>query len=407
MRICRYSFCIITMNSKGQVVRFVFKAACAHSEEVILIKAVEEVMAQIRDDMQGTIPQAGLLFCSLDFDHSFILSQIRSVYPAMELIGCTTDGEMSSRLGFSEDSIVLMAFASDTVEIHAGVGRFLSDGGIEAGRKAATTANGKRNQNENRFAVMLSDPLNAGISEVSNGIGEVLGGTFPLIGGASAAHSKRRTTYQFYNDEILTDSVVLLLFSGPVRFSFGILGGHSAIGGKERITSSSKNVLYTIAHIPALEYFRGYIGDNYDLFMNYCLAIFEEGRDGFYVRSAPFCDPEKGTVTLNGVVAQGAYLQIGTADKAVCASTCEKSISIALDRFSGKKPAAALHISCAGRKKMLGTQAFLESQISKQYLKDIPTCGFYAYGEFCPLEPGGESLFHGTTFVTLLIGEEN
>ncbi len=383
---------------------YIFKAAVAHSEEVILAKAVSEVMEQIHDEMQGKIPQAGILFCSLDFDHAYIISQIRAAYPAIELVGCTTDGEMSSQLGFSEDSIVFMAFASDTAEIHGGVGRFLSAGGIEAGRKAATTAAGRRNLKDNRFAIILADPMNAGVSEVSGGIGEVLGETLPLVGGASAAHSKQRTTYQFCNDEILTDSVVLLLFSGPVLFSFGIMGGHSAIGGKEKITSSSKNVLHTVAHRPALEYFRHYAGDKNDLFMNYCLAIFEEGRDSFYVRSAPFSDPLNGTVTLNGVVAEGAYLQIGTADKAVCASSCEKSLSMALDRFPGK-PAAALHFSCAGRKRMLGTQAAIESRISKQFLKDIPTCGFYAYGEFCPLESDGNSLFHGTTFVTLLIGE--
>jgi hypothetical protein len=299
-----------------------------------------------------------------------------------------------------------MAFASDTIEIRAGAGRNVSAVGIEAGREAASIAGGKcSNPSENKFAVMLSDPLNAGVSEVSKGIGEILGEAFPLFGGASAAHSKRRTTHQFCNDEILTDSVVLLLFSGPVLFSYGIMGGHSAMGGKEKITSSSKNVLYTIGDEPALEYFHRYIGKDYDLFMNYCLAVFEEGRDSFYVRSAPFCDVEKGTVTLNGVVKEGAYIQIGTADKDTCADSCVASIRMALKNYPGKRPAAALHFSCAGRKKMLGTQAFLEAQISRRHLIGIPSAGFYAYGEFCPLGQGLPSMFHGTTFVTLLIGE--
>jgi small ligand-binding sensory domain FIST len=79
---------------------------------------------------------------------------------------------------------------------------------------------------------------------------------------------------------------------------------------------------------------------------------------------------------------------------------------MALDTYPGKKPAAAFHVSCAGRKKMMGTQAVRESQISKAYLKDIPSAGYYAYGEFSPLEKGSAAMFHGTTFVTLLIGEE-
>ncbi|NLA86862.1 MAG: hypothetical protein GX847_06165, partial [Clostridiales bacterium] len=260
-------------------------------------------------------------------------------------------------------------------------------------------------KDEGKFAVILSDPLNAGVSDVSKGIGEVLGESFPLIGAASSAHSKRRTTYQFSNDQILTDSVVLLLFSGPVLFSFGIRGGHSAIGGREKITSSEKNVIYTINDKPALEYFHRYVGDDYDLFMNYCLAIYEEGAETFYVRSAPFCDPETGSVSLNGVVSEGAYIQIGTADKNECARSCQKSIETAIGSYPGAKPAAALFFSCAGRKKMLGTQTSQEYQLAKTSLNRIPFCGFYAYGELCPLEKNKKTLFHGTTFVTLLIGE--
>ena len=139
--------------------------------------------------------------------------------------------------------------------------------------------------------------------------------------------------------------------------------------------------------------------------MNYCLAIYEEGRKGFYVRSAPFCDPETGTVTLNGVISEGAYVQIGTADKNSCIDSCSNSIQMALDSYPGLKPAAALHFSCAGRKMILGSQVVQETETVRKHLGDIPFCGYYAYGEFCPLEKGSRSLFHGTTFVTLLIGE--
>ena len=384
------------------------KTAVAHSEDTIVSKAVDEVLDQIKAELGDVEPQAGILFCSPDLEHPYILSRLRAAYPAIELIGCSADGELSSPGGLSEDAIVLMVIASDCLEIRAGAGKDLSGGGIDAGREAAGGASSamRLNRGENRFGLIISDPLNAGVSEVSNGIAEVLGEAFPLFGGASSAHSKRRTTYQFCNGEILTDSVVLLLVSGPVLFSFGIKGGHSAIGGRDKITSSSRNVLYTIGDKTALDYFRGYIGDNYDLFMNYCIAIFEEGRESFYVRSAPFCDPEAGTVTLNGVVSEGASLQIGTADKSACSESCLTSLRMARASYPGKKPAAALLFSCAGRKKMLGTQADIEAQITAEQLGPIPFAGFYAYGEISPLDSGSKAIFHGTTFVTLLLGEE-
>lgn len=382
------------------------KVAIGHSEDTIIEEAVKEVLLQIQSTLGDIMPQAGILFCTLDCNHSYILSSIRHSFPFIELIGCTTDGEMSSLLGFTEDSISLMVFASDTIEIRAGLGKGATSKGKDVGVEAALSAHNRldKYQNEEKFAIMLVDPLNAGVSDIDQGIEEVLGKNFPLIGAATAAHSKKRTTYQFCNDEVVTDSVALLLFAGPIVFSCGIKGGHAPMGGKELVTSSNKNILYTIGDKPALEYFQRYIGESYSLFMNYCLAVYEKDRDSFYVRSAPYCDPQTGTVTLNGIVPQGTYVQIGTVDKNTCNDSCSQSLQMALQNYPGSKPSAAILFSCAGRKIMLGTQVVKEVQLAMENLGDIPFCGFYSYGEIGPLTKGSKSLFHGTTFITLLIG---
>lgn len=383
-----------------------FKVGIGQSEDPLVSAAVSDMLEQVNKSMGGVKPQAGLLFCSLDFDHAYILAGIRKAYPGIQLAGCTTDGEISSVYGFAEDSIVFMAFASDNVEIRAGAGKHMSRRGKYAGRDAAEAARKGLAicRGEERFAVMLSDPLSAGVSDVNAGIAEVLGGNFPLAGAASAAHSKLKTTYQFCNDEVLTDSVVLLLFAGPVKFSFGVQGGHVPMGGKERVTSAKGNVIYRIGGEPALDYFRRYIGEKHGLFVNYCIAIYEEGREDFYVRSAPFCDEKTGSVTLNGVVQEGAMLQIGTADRENCVDSCTESILAAVESYPGKNPCAALFFSCAGRKMIMGRQVVKEAETAQRMLAGVPFCGLYAYGEFCPLERGGKPLFHGTTFVTLLIG---
>jgi hypothetical protein len=132
------------------------------------------------------------------------------------------------------------------------------------------------------------------------------------------------------------------------------------MGPKELVNKVDKNVLHMIGDRPALEYFRKYIGD-YDVFMNYCLAVFERDHDSFYVRSAPSSDPDKGTVILNGRVSEGAMVQIGTADKDGIVKSCADSLSRAPACYPGGRPAGALLFSCF--------------------------------------------MFHGTTFITLLFGE--
>src|SRR6185295_5884362 len=97
--------------------------------------------------LNGAAPTAGLLFAAIDFDHQVLLDEINRQHPGLPLTGCTTDGEISSELGFREDSVTLILFASDTVDITAGLGRGLSTdvaGACRSAIDAATAKTGKR-----------------------------------------------------------------------------------------------------------------------------------------------------------------------------------------------------------------------------------------------------------------------
>lgn len=83
----------------------------------------------------------------------------------------------------------------------------------------------------------------------------------------------------------------------------------------------------------------------------------------------------------------------------------ETSLKNALADYPGLKPTAALLISCAARRRILGTLTREEYQLVKTHLPDaLPCCGFYAYGEIAPIASGGQTQVHNKTFVTLLIG---
>lgn len=376
------------------------------SEDPIESEAAKEVLARITEQLQGHVPQAGILFCSIDYEHAIILEAIQAAFPEMALIGCTTDGELCSHLGFTDDSVILVVFASDAVEVTSGMGHHVSAAGAAAGKEAASAClvRIRTPENKPRFAILLTDPISAGISGVDAGVKEILGETFPVIGGVAAAHSKKRKTYQFFQNTVATDSAALLLFSGDIHFSFGIKGGHSPFGMREVVTRAEKNVVYTIGDRTAYEYFRHYVGE-YDLFMNYCLAVFPDGGDRFYVLSAPHSDADKGSVSLNGPLPQQAEVQIGTADRNNISSSCRESIENALAAYTGSKIRAALFFSCAGRKMIMGTKIVQEYEIARSLLPNVPFAGFYCYGEFAPIMLGAPFHFHGTTFVTLLLGE--
>ena len=99
-----------------------FTAIVGHSEETDPRDVAVEILDRCRAGLAGAVPKAGLLYAAIDFDHQILLDEIDQAFPGLELIGCTTDGELSSELGFREDSATLVLFVSDTVDITAGPG---------------------------------------------------------------------------------------------------------------------------------------------------------------------------------------------------------------------------------------------------------------------------------------------
>jgi len=82
---------------------------------------------QCQQKLLGRQPQAGIVFAGVNFDHRLMLDCILDTYPGLDLVGCSTAGEFSSSFGYSDDSISLMLFYSDDIEIGIGVGRSLSE----------------------------------------------------------------------------------------------------------------------------------------------------------------------------------------------------------------------------------------------------------------------------------------
>ncbi|NNF99012.1 MAG: hypothetical protein HKM93_06510 [Desulfobacteraceae bacterium] len=77
--------------------------------EVIDTKRVtDQVLSVCQSQMKGLSAQAGIVFSSINYDHQLMLNHIHDAFPGMALIGCTTAGDFSSALGFSDDSINLV-----------------------------------------------------------------------------------------------------------------------------------------------------------------------------------------------------------------------------------------------------------------------------------------------------------
>ncbi len=378
------------------------KIAVGHSNDPDSWEAILEVLEQCQETLNGSIPQAGVLFAAIDFDHGLILNLINERFPQIELIGGTTDGELSSVLEFQQDSLTLMLFCSDEIEIRAAVGRNVSQDPVAIAHQAVETAKNLL-QTPPKFCISIPDSLTTSATAILEGL--TLGmGAAPVIGGAAADQTKAERVYQFYKTEVLFDAVPVLLFAGNILFSHGVASGWHPIGKQGLVTKVERNIIYEIDDKPALAFYQHYF-DNFTPDAAYPLAVFPPGEDRFFLRGPLGHDPVLGSITISGDLSEQSIVQITEASQSDILSASTQAFGEALKHYPGQEPAAALFFSCAWRRWILGTQTGQEYQtIAQRFDSALPSCGFYTYGEIAPLSQKGKTFFHNTTFTTLLIG---
>lgn len=381
------------------------KTVVGHSNDPDSLSAITEVLGQCQQSLSGASPKAGILFAAIDFEHTLILNQINEIYPGIELIGGTTDGEMSSVLGFEQDSLTLMLFCSDTITIRAGIGRDISQDlncAIQAAISQATTGN----TDPIKLCITLPESLSTSAVLILDSLNQALGEKVPIFGGLTADRWQFKQTYQFYKTEVYSDAIPILLISGAILFSHSVASGWNPIGKRGKVTKASQNVVYEIDGQPALEFYHHYLG-KMPPSLEYPLAVFDVDETNYYMRAPNgVYDSAVGSVTFFGDIAEEAIVQITEATHDSILSASRTSMMQALQNYPGQEPAAALYFSCCGRRQILGTRTKEEYALTQTCLtKSLPSCGFYTNGEISPLEQQEMSYFHNETFITLLLGE--
>lgn len=385
------------------------KVVVGHSDDVDAIDAIEEILEDCNEKLDGAIPQAGMLYCGIGFEYDVILKEIVKAYPEIELIGCSSYSEMSSTLGYLLDSVVLTLFVSDTIEIKAGLGTNLSADVLKATNMAVSEALGKMSE-EPKFCITNPESLTASAVQLLEGLKEVLGKDVPVFGGIAADQMKLVKTYQFYKDQVLSDSVPVLLFGGNVNFSFGVSSGWEPIGNMKTVTKVTGNIVHELDNEPIVDFYNHYLGEYSLISHMYPLAVFPEGEghDKFYLRNPGALIEKQKSILFFGDIPHNAKVQLteATSDNVIAAT--DVAINQAVTDFGNSEPQVALVFSCSGRAGILGSSTDQEIKLSRKSLPDnCQISGFYSFGEYAPLVKNTESRFHNSTFVILLVGEKN
>jgi len=391
------------------------KACVVHSVDIDSSDAVAELIAGAYKELGSAVPRAAILFAGIDHDFALVLRSLNEAWPGTQLIGCSTDGEFSSRGGFAEDSLALVLLAGDDFTAVSGVATSVSSesaadirASVEAAMRRLAPSGGAP-----RLCITTPLGLNVSTSIVLDALREGLGETVPVFGGTAGDQWRFKDTWQFHGTEAYKDAVPFLLFGDGVHFSFGVETGWRPVGREGRVSDAVGSVVRRIDGKPATAFYREFLGTaDITHLTEYPLAItVGDGKDAnsYFLRASSVTDEVNGWLHFLGDVPAGSRVHITATSRDQILAATRVAIRRAMDDFrkgSDGGPALAVCFSCAGRKQILGSRTPEEGKIVHEVIGDVPAVGFYGYGEIAPLARDGVSHYHNETFTVLLMGAQ-
>ncbi|TGL61222.1 hypothetical protein EHQ58_05430 [Leptospira ognonensis] len=382
-----------------------FEIGLGQCEDIDVERATSIALERALLGIGGLTPQVALVFAGQEFDHKKMLQIIQDKFNNLKTIGCTTAGELTSDFGFSDDSIIIILFASDEVEMGIGIGFDPSHSSEVIAKKAVEAARNDIKSKE-KLCIVLTDSFSISANGVIHELNLLLGKECKIFGGvAGKPFGSDYSLKVFYNSEVHTDAAVVLLFGGPLHFAYSISNTWRPIGRRALVTKSDGKIVYTIDDINALDYYHYYLGEYSFPAPEFPLAVYEKGSDQFYLRVPGGYDEATGSILFASEIFEGSEIQITEASRDYILNDLEESSKIDTSIQSSFIPRAAFAFSCIMRKHILGTQVKREIEILKDTLpKDLPIFGFYTYGEIGPFIGENKSHLHNCTMINLLIG---
>ncbi|MFA5389320.1 MAG: FIST N-terminal domain-containing protein [Candidatus Omnitrophota bacterium] len=335
-------------------------------------------------------PSIIIIFVSTIFDQETAIKGVRSIIKDVPLIGCSVMGAISI-YGPNRDSITVFMISSDSIAFSCGMGRNIGKNPRLAGHNAARQASGSRSGPKHLY-MMFSDGMAGNHADILRGSQEILGTSFPVIGGGSSGRLCFQKTYQYASDEIQTDSVAGVLISGNIKSGEGKSNGWQAIGKPHKITKAKSNVIKEIDKKIAVQVYEEYFEKSFmelknegicQLGVSYPIGT-RSGSNGEYITRVPLNIDESGGLVLNADIQEGGDISLMIGDKDTVLSSAKDAVAEAMGYIKNAKVKFAVMFSDISRLLLLRKDAYKEIDILKENIgKNTPILGCYTFGEYC------------------------
>ncbi len=348
-------------------------------------------------------PDLVFMFASIGYDQRSVLRAVRETTGGAPLSGCSVEGTIDGdNADESNFSVLVTAVSSEELRWTNGLATGLSADSCALGKQVAKELLPHLSADTIGLFV-FPDGLTYDIDNFFAGLeGDLPSDRFlPLWGGGAGNNlNLGKPTYQYCDDEVVSDGVSYALLSGEAQTAWAISHSLIPIGGERIVTRSEGNVIYEIDGKPATEVLKEYLPEDALTedrdWLRYAISLALSFRapsymkdEEYVVRGVPQLSLTDGSITVQTEVQEGTSIWFSSRDKEKITTGFDRMAAQIREQLDGAQPELVFQFECVTRGKLMFRDQE-KLQLLKRFRRsvgpDVPWVGFYTIGEIGPVE---------------------
>jgi hypothetical protein len=373
---------------------------------------VQAATDAVRAALAGRSPSAAdlvVLFSTIQYDPDQLLAGATRAAGPAQVVGCTAFGAFTADEQVPGGVVAAYLPAGDLTFGVAGVDSIGTD--IYAAAKRCTQLAQDRagGEGEHSVLMMFTDGLAGDQREVVRGSYAVTGATVPLVGGAAAENQSMVKTYQFAENNVMSNGLVAVWINAPHPLGVGVEHGWYPIGEPMIVTRAAGNIVYELDGQPAADAYLSHRGSG-------PLARNLSGGDALFAASVVdhplglanasgrfdarhvLDRTDDGCLVLFGHVSEQSVVQVMAGEWGDLVQAAHRATADAVSQLD-TEPRGGLVFSCTARVAPLAGHLAAEASAVAAAMPGAPVAGFFTYGEFARVT--GSTGFHNATVAVL------
>jgi methyl-accepting chemotaxis protein len=363
--------------------------------------------------LQGVTPAYGCVFAAPGRDLAAAMAGVRQAAGPVELVGCTTAGEITEQ-GLIHGGVAVLLVASDDSSATA----CLADGlrskpalvaqQLHAATSAQRKAAASRGMRQTT-TVVLTDGLAGTGEKVVIDLHDRGQSGSQIVGGAAGDEGMFKATQVAAGEIASADAAVCLHVCSERRWGVGVNHGLRPTTKPMRVTRATGNVVYELDGEPAIQAYERHAaarGIKLTAANTSPYLIANELGIHFFdtiTRArAPLSAGSDGSLSCAADIPKGSMVSILDGDPVCMVDAARAAAEEAKEHLDGAQAAGVLLFDCVCRGMILKDGFNREVDAVRSVFGSIPVAGFLTYGEIARYQ-GSLDGWHNATAVVVAI----